>query len=139
MREAKELDQIIEWTRMIPKSSSNPHGLTMGKFFTDVGWMDVTRGGRRELSFKLDQNRSSGGHLDSKGDPRESHSFANLVRSIGGHVPDPKRAEDIEPALKIYEPGQYQTAKATSNVVNPSQAPAKVAGLGGMAGLKKPN
>src|SRR3546814_10913000 len=65
-RSVSEADMEIEWTRMIPKSSSKPHGLTRGKFFTDCGWMDVTRGGRRELSFKLDVTRSSGGHLDSK-------------------------------------------------------------------------
>src|SRR3546814_8267721 len=47
-RSVSEADMEIEWTRMIPKSSSKPHGLTLGKFFTDCGWMDVTRGGRRE-------------------------------------------------------------------------------------------
>ena len=39
VREAKELDMEIEWTRMIPKSSSKPHGLTLGKFFTDWPWI----------------------------------------------------------------------------------------------------
>src|SRR3546814_9796778 len=42
-RSVSEADMEIEWTRMIPKSSSKPHGLTLGKFFTDCGWMDVTR------------------------------------------------------------------------------------------------
>src|SRR3546814_3510407 len=56
-RSFSEADMEIEWTRMIPKSSSKPPGLTLGKFFTDCGWMDVTRGGRRELSFKLDVTR----------------------------------------------------------------------------------
>src|SRR3546814_10217947 len=45
-RSVSEADMEIEWTRMIPKSSSKPHGLTLGKFFTDCGWMDVTRGGQ---------------------------------------------------------------------------------------------
>ena len=138
-REVKEIDQIIEWTRMIPKSHSNPHGLTMGKFFTDVGWMDVTRGGKRELSFKLDVDRSSGGHIDSKGDPRDSHSFAELVKVIGGKVPDPKRPEDIDSVLTIHGPGQYRpAAKATPVIGNATAASNKVAGLGGLAGLKKP-
>lgn len=134
VREAKELDMEIEWTRMIPKSSSKPHGLTLGKFFTDCGWMDVTRGGRRELNFKLDVNRSSGGHLDSKGDPRESHSFENLVRAIGGTIPDPNRPEDILPVLEIYGPGEYQTASAKP--IAPI-AGGTVKGVGGLAGLKK--
>lgn len=136
-REVKELDQIIEWTRMIPKSHSNPHGLTMGKYFTDVGWMDVTRGGTRKLSFKLDVDRSSGGHLNSEGDPRGSHSFAELVKAIGGAVPDPSRPEDIDSVLTIHGPGQYQVAaKATPVIGNKTAASAKVAGLGGLMGMK---
>lgn len=133
-REVKELDMEIEWTRMIPKSSSKPHGLTLGKFFTDVGWMDVTRGGRRELSFKIDINRSSGGHLDSKGNPRESHSFANLVRSIGGAIPDSNRPEEILPVLEIYGPGEYQVAKPQP--ITPKKGET-VKGVGGLTGLMK--
>src|SRR3546814_5734060 len=75
-RSVSEADMEIEWTRMIPKSSSKPHGLTLWKFFTDCGWMDVTRGGRRELSFTLDATRSIGGQVYSQGDPIESHRCA---------------------------------------------------------------
>lgn len=138
-RDVKELDQIIEWTRMIPKSHSNPHGLTMGKFFTDVGWMDVTRGGTRKLSFKLNEDRSSGGHLNSEGDPRGTHSFAELVKAIGGAVPDPERPEDIDSVIVMHGPGQYQpAAKATPVIGNATAASKTVSGLGGLAGLKKP-
>src|SRR3546814_7615500 len=107
-RSVSEADMEIEWTRMIPKSSSKPHGLTLGKFFTDGGWMDVTRGGRRELSFKLDVTRSSGGHLDSKGDRRESHSLAEVVKAIGGPIPDPYRPEDIRPVPAVSARGACQ-------------------------------
>ena len=136
-REVKELDQIIEWTRMIPKSHSNPHGLTMGKYFTDVGWMDVTKGGTRKLSFKLNEDRSSGGHLNSEGDPRGTHTFAELVKAIGGAVPDPSRPEDIDSVLTIHGPGQYQVAaKAPVVIGNSTAASTKVAGLGGLMGMK---
>src|SRR3546814_12490491 len=96
---------------MIPKSSSKPHELTLGKFLTECGWMDVTRGGRRELSFKLDVTRSSGGHLDSKGDPRASHSFAELVKAIGGTLRNTNRPEVIRPELEIYGTGGYPDTK----------------------------
>src|SRR3546814_4333696 len=36
-RSVSEADMEIEWTRMIPKSSSKPHGLTLGQFFTGCG------------------------------------------------------------------------------------------------------
>src|SRR3546814_13001126 len=80
--------------------------------------MDVTRGGRRELSFKLDVTRSSGGHLDSKGDPRESHSFAELVKAIWGTIPDPNRPEDIRPVLEIYGPGEYKAKKPAAAIAS---------------------
>lgn len=133
----KETDMEIEWTRMVAKSCSRPHSLTMGKFFTDVGWLDITRTGKRELSFKLDPTRSSGGHLDSKGDPRETHSFANLVRAIGGTVPDATRPEDILPALTIHDAGEYQPASKATSAVSPSGAPSKVTGIGGLMGMRK--
>src|SRR3546814_15872838 len=94
--------------------------------------MECIRGGRLELSFKLDGTRESGGHLDSKGDPRESHSFAELVKAIGGTIPDPNRPEDIRPVLEIYGPGEYQAKKPAAAIV--SQAGGTVKGVGGLTG-----
>src|SRR3546814_7861489 len=62
--------------------------------------------------------RASGGHLDSKGDPRESHSFAELVKAIGGTIPDPNRPEDIRPVLEIYGPGEYQAKKPAAAIAS---------------------
>lgn len=143
VRNVKEIDRIVEWTKMIPKSSSKPHGMTLGKFFSDIGWIDVSKYGKRELDFTATNARTSGGHLNSKGDPRESHSFANLVKSIGGVVPDGK--QDTGLGLTIHEPGAYLAkkpaqvlgAKPASSSATPAAQPSTVKGLGGLAGLKK--
>src|SRR3546814_16173507 len=76
--------------------------------------------------------RASGGHLDSKGDPRESHSFAELVKASGGTIPDTNRPEDIRPGLGIYGPGEYQAKKPTAAIAPP--AGGKAQGVGGRNG-----
>lgn len=152
VKEVKETEKIIEWTKMIPKSSSKPHGLTLGKFFSDVGWMEVDKWGKRKLSFVATNTRVSGGHLNSVGDPRESHSFAALVKSIGGTVPGPGGAP-LGEALTIWESGTFKPAtiggkpnstggkpavgaQASESIV-PDAKPSTIKGLGGLAGLKK--
>lgn len=105
----KEEDMITEWTRMIPKSSSNPNGLTLGKYFTDIGWIDVNLAGKRTLDFDISTSRTSGGTITGKGDPREEFKFANLVAKGGGIVPGPAGAP-IEPAIVIHEKGAWQPA-----------------------------
>lgn len=145
-REAGKMqNRIIEWTKMIPKSSSNPHGLTMGKFFSDVGWIDVLKSGKRELNFGVTSERTSGGHLTGKGDPRGDYKFSELVKKIGGVLPDPKADLPTDPGLTIHPAGTFiPAAKATSNVLGSKStaskpvdsAPAQVKGLGGLAGLK---
>lgn len=144
LKGVKELDKITEWTRMIPKSSSNPHGLTMGKFFSDIGWIDVDKWGKRKLSFKLTNERVSGGHLDGPpGDPRESHSFANLVKSVGGVIPD--GTQGTGPGLTIHEPGTFipasravpQLGLMAGKSTASSTATTQVKGLGGLANLRK--
>lgn len=145
-REIKEIDRIVEWTKMVPASSSNPHGLTMGKFFTDIGWMDVTKMGKRELNFKLDGGRSSGGHLDSKGDPRDTHSFANLVRQIGGTIPD--GTQGLGQGLIIHPAGTFVPAVKKPTLGQPAEKAAplqasisepKKVSLAGIGGLPRAN
>jgi hypothetical protein len=147
--EVKAKDRIVEWTKMVPKSSSNPHGLTMGKYFTDVGWIDVGPTGRRELNFIATNQRVSGGHLNSKGDPKGDYSFANCVKNIGGRMPD-KSDTSLGQGLIIHPPGTYIPAaakpalalgakKPDAKAATPaleSQQPTQVKGLGGLM-LKK--
>lgn len=141
----KENDQIVEWTKMIPKSSSNAHGYSLGKFFSDIMWIDITRTGKRELNCIKSASRTSGGNLNTKGDPDVDHRFADLVRKIGGVVPD--GTQDTGPGLTIHEAGTYIPAtarakpspldKKPSTPLTPSATPTKVTGVGGLGGLLK--
>lgn len=149
-KEVKAKDRIIEWTKMVPKSSSNPHGLTMGKYFSDVGWIDITATGKRELNFAVSNQRVSGGHLTGKGDPKGDYSFANCVKNIGGALPD-KSDFSLGDGLTIWEPGTFipATAAAKANPLSKSKAsdsltptgtataPTQVKGVGGLGGLLK--
>lgn len=144
----KENDQIIEWTRMIAKSSSNPHGYNMGKYFSDVGWIDVDKWGKRKLDFTKTSERTSGGNLNSKGDPRVDHRFVDLVAKIGGHIPDPKGDTPLGDGFVIYPAGTYippvkanplgkKSTAAESTALKPAAAPTQIRGLAGLGSLKK--
>lgn len=146
----KENDQIVEWTKMIPKSSSNAHGFSIGKFFSDIIWIDINAAGKRVLNCEKSAGRTSGGNFNSKGDPRVDHRFIDLVRKIGGVDPDP--ALGTGAGLVIHEAGTYIPAvKAAPNKglpgkstpstppVQASATPTQVKGVGGLGGLlKKP-
>lgn len=148
--DVKAKDRIVEWTKMVPKSSSNPHGLTMGKYFSDIGWIDVSATGKRELNFAVTNQRVSGGHLVGKGDPKTDFSFANCVKNIGGTLPD-KSDTSLGDGLTIHEPGTYIPATVAAKKSPLSKTPAseslapsgtaatptRVKGLGGLGGLLK--
>lgn len=109
MQDIKEEDMIVDWTKMIPKSSSRPHGMLMSKYLTDVAWMEVSPSGKeRRLNFRLRNDRISGGHFDDLKSVEE-YSFANLVKQIGGTIPDGK--QPIDHWLKIIEPGEQVEAE----------------------------
>jgi hypothetical protein len=135
LRDIKEEDMITEWTRMIPKSSSNPHGLTLGKNFTDIGWIDVSLGGNRILDFRIAQGRTSGGTITGKGDPRKEYAFAELIRQSNGFVPDGK--QDMGRGLIMFEKGEWQppAPKTLASVTKPAstiQMPTPNKGLGAL-------
>jgi hypothetical protein len=134
---------------MIPQSSSNPHGYTLGKYFSDIGWIDVSNTGKRTLNFLKTGDRTSGGNLNSKGDPRVDHRFEDVVRKIGGAIPD--GTQGTGPGFIIHEAGQYipATAAAKKSPLSKSTAsdslkptgtaatPTAVKGVGGLGGLLK--
>lgn len=124
---ANEKDQIVDWTKMIPKTTSKPQGLTMAKYFTDVAWMELSPAGtERRLNFKPKNDRISGGHFtDSKS--VEEYSFINLAKTIGF-----KGVELGDPAwLTIIPPGESKPEE--SKVLDGTTAtPVK-----GIAGLMK--
>lgn len=145
----KAKDKIVEWTKMIPKSSSNPHGYSLGKYFSDIGWIDCDKWGKRVLNFLKTSERTSGGNLNSKGDPRKDHRFEDVVVATGGFIPDGKQGTGA--GLTIHPAGTFIPAvsaakanplgkKAASVTPTASAIPTQVKGVGGLGGLllKKP-
>lgn len=117
----KEADMIVEWTKMIPKSCSKPHSMTMSKFFTDVAWMTSNPSGtERQLDFRLDPNKISGGHFNEKKSIKD-YTFGNLVKQIGGDVPATRAS--IEPAIVIHPKGTYVPPAAVGKVLTESAKP----------------
>jgi hypothetical protein len=94
-RQINEKDLKVLWTKMVPKSSSNNHALSLPKYFTDVAWMEAKMLGRRVIDFSINPDRIGGGHFNEsfdvqnrdKGDT-SGFTFGTLVRKIGGKVFD---------------------------------------------------
>lgn len=128
VKDISEKDYIIDWTRMVPKSTSRPHGLQMAKYFTDIGWMDVSPTGNRRLDFRVRATHLSGGHFEEVKDLNE-YSFANLVKKIGGTIPD--GTQDRDAWLRIITAAEQQQA-ADAKVLEAANAPKTIAGLGGL-------
>lgn len=121
VKDAKEADQKLLWTKLVPKSSSKPHSLSMSKYFTDVAWMEASRdGSQRFLNYKISDERVSGGHFNDR-KPVEEYSFAALIRQVGGRLPD--TWAPIENALKIHPIGTYELPSAPAKILNQSAKP----------------
>jgi hypothetical protein len=101
MSDVKEKDMLIDWTKMVPMSTSRPQSLNMAKYFTDVAWMEVSPTGTRKLDFRTKDTRIAGGHFDGFEDTVK-YSFAELVKIIGGTIP--RGDTSIESWLKILTP-----------------------------------
>jgi hypothetical protein len=114
VKDQKESDNKLLWTKLVPLSSSKPHSLTMAKYFTDVGWMEASPSGRRLMNFKISDERICGGHFDGR-EELEKYSFANLVTQIGGQLPNP--IPSFEDILKIHPKGEYQPPVAGAGLV----------------------
>lgn len=63
----KQGDMIVKDTIEIPLSCSKPHGFTMGKYFTDIGWLELNRMDERIIDFTARYGRISGGVVNRKG------------------------------------------------------------------------
>jgi hypothetical protein len=108
MADVKEKDMLVDWTKMVPMSTSRPQSLNMAKYFTDVAWMEVSPTGTRKLDFRTKDTRIAGGHFDGFEDTVK-YSFAELVKIIGGTIP-PKDA--LMPWLKILTPEEAAPPEA---------------------------
>jgi adenosyl cobinamide kinase/adenosyl cobinamide phosphate guanylyltransferase len=129
--DVKETEMEIAWTKMIPKSTSKPHGLLLPKYFTDVAWLGLKPSGKRELRFKPDPDRVGGGHFQQD-KPVEEYSFLNLVREIGGADPIPD--SPVNHWLTMIPAGT--TIEAPAKVLDGTKS-TPVKGLAGLSALKK--
>lgn len=105
-REVKEPDMIIRDTWEIPMSTSAPHGYSIGKFFNQIGWMELDRFGKYVLSFKAKSKRLVGGTVKNKeGDPRTTMRFKTL---FGGGLELPQPMPEDRPWLERTTVAEYQ-------------------------------
>lgn len=82
----KETELVVDWTKLIPRSVSKPHGMQLPKYFTDVGWLGINASGtERLLDYRLKEDRVSGGHFNERKNPDTEYSFVNLVKRVGGN------------------------------------------------------
>lgn len=128
----REKDMQIAWTKMVPISSSNNHALSLSKYFTDVAWMTVGMTGKREIDFRIDNNRIGGGHFNQKfevanrdaGDaPGSKFTFGTLVEKLGGTLP--KDMPGVDHWLTIQTGYEQAPSKAAAVILKkPAAAPA---------------
>lgn len=143
VKDIKETELTVDWTKMIPKSTSKPNSLQMAKYFTDVAWAEVNgSGSQRLLNFRLDEGRISGGHFNDRKSVDE-YSFANLVKQIGGHVPQGDVPVDhwlrIIPGSEVIEGEVVASSPTPSEPVKALQgnSSAGAKSISGLAGLSK--
>jgi len=84
---SKEAEMIIKETIEVPQSSSLPHGLTLGKYFNQIGWMLVDRFDHRVLDFKVRSGRIGGGTPGGVDDPRKAYSWNSLFGPVPAESP----------------------------------------------------
>src|ERR1044072_7409814 len=87
-RQVKEVDLKVLWTKMVPASSSNNHAFGMAKYFTDIAWIEVDAMGTYRVDYRPTPERLSGSHINKILDTRTEWSFGNLVKAIGGTLPE---------------------------------------------------
>lgn len=83
----KQANQIIKANWEVPYSVSRPHGFSMGKFFSDIGWMGIDPVGKFTLDFRQQKDRVSGGSPQKIGDPTTELRFSKAFHEpvdIGG-------------------------------------------------------
>lgn len=126
----KETDLVVDWTKLIPKSTSKPNSLQMGKYFTDIAWAVFNPAGtERQLDFRPKESQMSGGHFTER-KSQDEYSFGNLVKQLGGAI-NPK-GEPVDHWLVE----TIQGAPAAANTPAPNkildgtqQTPVKSAGM----------
>lgn len=113
--DVKEKDMEIDFTKLLPKSSSNNHALTMAKYFTDIGWMAVDAMGKRMIDFTTRESHMSGSHFDSKMDVNKEGAFQRLLLGGANITPNPNAIANF---LTVHEGGfVYETPEKKASLV----------------------
>lgn len=127
VREVTERDMIIRETVAVPLSTSLPHGLTLGKYFNQIGWFEVNQFDKRVLDFTVKKNRVGGGTPNKVGDPRVEFRFSKLFAT-------PTPADQLVKWENEYTFAEYlevekvrQAARPTLASLTTKPAPAKPA------------
>jgi len=147
IKDIKETELVVDWTKMIPKSTSKPNSLTMGKYFTDIAWMETNAtGSERLLDFRISDKRISGGHFTERKNSDE-YSFANLVKKLGGTVPSETPPVDhwlriLTPEDRANEPESLPSESPLKakpgKVLEAAGETRKVSGMSSLMGLTAP-
>lgn len=111
--DTKQKDMILVDTVTVPLSSSKPHGESMGKYFTDIGWIELTRANQRILNFELEYKRIGGGRPNKKG-PISEMSFKSL---FGDPIPGTEFSENW---IRMMTAGEWKEANKNSGASKPT-------------------
>lgn len=114
VKQIKEGDLKVLWTKMVPKSVSNNHSMMMAKYFTDIAWLEVDAFGDYKIDYRPSQERISGSHLKEIG-KSDILSFSHLVKHIGGAIPDGNQS--VEHWIQIHQGYEADSAKKKSSLV----------------------
>lgn len=110
VKAAREGDMKVLWTKMIPKSSSNNHAMTMAKYFTDLAWLETDSLGNYVIDFRASNDRMSGSHINERLKADSDGSFAQLHKRLGAKTPDSNY--DWQNVIQIHE--GYEVAAPVS-------------------------
>jgi hypothetical protein len=137
VKDAKETDRKVLWTKMLPKSASNNHAMQMAKYFTDIAWLEVTAQGDYKVDFRPSNEKLSGGHMNAYLGTREGGTFVDLVRFVGGTIPG--EPQDYSKWLTIHDSGfeMPEAVKKPGLVLGAKSAETKVQ-MPGTLNLTKP-
>lgn len=102
--EMRMKDQVIEWTKEIPMSFSKPHGAIMGKYFTDVLWIEQTQVGQQRMVDGRPNPSKIVGSAFSGRKKSDEYSFANLVKLVAGYTPTGESPKN----LTVYGVGEWR-------------------------------
>lgn len=115
LKEIKQKDMIIKETIQVPMSSSYKHGLAIGKYFTDIGWLEIDRMDKRTIDFTIQHGRVGGGTINQKGGVNE----LSWSKCFGPVPPEPVIDESWIRYMTAQEFAERQAA-AKSPVAKPA-------------------